>query len=66
MEQMINGMSVPHIRGRLSTEKIMGAIMLALLPAGIHGVWRYGWNAGIVILATCVSAVLTEVAFQKI
>ncbi|MBR4139538.1 MAG: RnfABCDGE type electron transport complex subunit D [Lachnospiraceae bacterium] len=66
MEQMIYGMSAPHIRGRLSTEKIMGAFMLALLPAGIHGVWRYGWNAGIVILATCVSAVLTEVVFQKI
>ena len=66
MEQMIYGMSAPHIRGRLSTEKIMGAFMLALLPAGIHGVWRYGWNAGIVILATCVSAMLTEVVFQKI
>ena len=66
MEQMIYGMSAPHIRGPLSTEKMMGAIMLALLPAGIHGVWRYGWNVAVIILVTCISALATEVVFQKI
>ena len=66
MEQMIYGMSAPHIRGPLSTEKMMGAIMLALLPAGIHGVWRYGWNVAVIILVTCISALVTEAAFQKI
>lgn len=66
MEQKIYGMSAPHIRGALTTKKIMLYFVLALLPAGIHGVWRYGWNAGLVILCTCVSAAATEFLFQKI
>ncbi len=66
MQEMIYGMSAPHIRGKLSTEKMMGCIMLALLPAGIHGVWRYGLNAALIILVTCVSAVITEICFQLI
>jgi len=66
MEQKIYGMSAPHIRGPLSTKKIMLYMILALLPAGIHGVWRYGFNAGLVILCTCSSAVVTEFLLQKI
>lgn len=66
MEQKIYGMSAPHIRGALTTKKIMLYFVLALLPAGIHGVWRYGWNAGLVIFCTCVSAAATEFLFQKI
>ena len=66
MEQTIYGMSAPHMKGRMSTGKIMLCIILALLPAGIHGVWRYGLNAGLVILATCASAVATEFLFQSI
>ena len=66
MEQKIYGMNAPHIRGALTTKKMMLYFVLALLPAGIHGVWRYGWNAGLVILCTCVSAVVTELLFQMI
>lgn len=66
MEQTIYGMSAPHIKSKLSTNKIMLCIILALLPAGVHGVWRYGVNAALVILATCASAAATEVLFQLI
>lgn len=66
MEQMIYGMSAPHRKGSMTTTKIMLCIILALVPAGIHGVWRYGWNAGIVILITCISAVITEALFEVI
>lgn len=66
MEQKINWISAPYIRGVLSTQKIMLYIILALLPAGIHGIWRYGLNAGLVIVCTCGSAVGTEYFFQKI
>lgn len=66
MEQTIYGMSAPHIKSKLSTNKIMLCIILALLPAGVHGIWRYGVNAALVILATCVSAAATEVLFQLI
>lgn len=66
MQQNIYGTSAPHRKGRLTTSKIMQCILLALLPAGIHGVFRYGWNAGLIILVTCVSAVVTEFLFEKI
>lgn len=65
MEQNIYGTSAPHIKGALSVERIMLCTIVALLPAGIHGVWKYGANAGIVILLTCASAVLTEFLFEK-
>lgn len=64
MEQMIYGMSAPHKKGPVTTAKIMLCIILALIPAGIHGVWRYGLNAGIIILLTCLSAVVTEALFE--
>lgn len=66
MQQTIYGTGAPHIRGQLSTVKIMSYIILALIPAGIYGVWNYGLNAGLVILATCVSAVAVEFLFQLV
>lgn len=66
MEQTIYGTSAPHMKGCMTTDKIMLCIVLALIPAGIHGVWRYGLNAGLIILLTCVSAVITEFLFEKL
>ena len=66
MEQTIYGMSAPHRKGPITTAKIMLCIILALIPAGVHGVWRFGLNAGAVILLTCVSTVLTELLFELI
>lgn len=66
MEQIIYGTSAPHLKGRLTTRRMMLYIILSLLPAGIYGVWHYGKNAGIVILLTCISAVVTEVLYELI
>ena len=66
MEQIVYGTSAPHRRSKITTEKIMQCIILALLPAGIHGVFRYGIQAVVVILLTCISAVVTEVVFEKV
>ena len=66
MQQNIYGTSAPHMKGRLTTSKIMQCILLALLPAGVHGVFRYGWNAGLIILITCLTAVVTEFLLEKI
>lgn len=64
MEHTIYGMSAPHRKGGMTTAKIMLCVILALIPAGIYGVWRYGKNAALVILLTCVSALLTELLFE--
>ncbi len=66
MQQNIYGTSAPHMKGRFTTSKIMQCILLALLPAGIHGVYRYGLNAGLIIVVTCATAVATEFLFEKI
>ena len=66
MEQTIYGTSAPHMKGRMSTEKMMLCFIAALIPAGIHGVWRYGLNAALIILVTCACAVATEMVFQLI
>ena len=65
MEPMIYGTSAPHRRSKLTTQKIMQFMILALLPAGIHGVFLYGVPAAVVVLLTCVSAVVTEFIFEK-
>ncbi len=64
MEQNIYGTSAPHMKGKMTTRKIMLLMILALLPAGIFGIWNFGISAAVTILLTCVSAVLTEIIFQ--
>lgn len=66
MEQTIYGTSAPHMKRKLNTARIMLYIILALLPAGIHGILRYGISAAVVILLTCVSAVAAEFLFEKL
>ena len=66
MEQTIYGTSAPHMKGRLSTEKIMLCFIAALIPAGVHGIWRYGLNSALIILVTCACAAATEILFQLI
>ena len=65
MEPMIYGTSAPHRRSKITTQKIMQYIILALVPAGINGVLRYGISAAFVILLTCVSAVAAGFLFEK-
>lgn len=65
MNQLSYEKCAPHIKDALTTDKMMKYILLALTPAGIHGVWRYGIYAGLIIVLTCVSAVMTEWIFEK-
>ena len=66
MEQNIYGTSAPHMKGKMTTRKIMLFMILALLPAGIFGIWNFGTSAAVIVLLTCASAVLTEVLFQLV
>lgn len=66
MEKNIYGTSAPHIRAHMTAEKIMLYILAALLPAGLHGIYCYGWNAGAIILATVTSALIGNFLLRKI
>lgn len=58
--------NAPHIKSRMTTAKIMQVILLALVPSGVYGIWHFGKNAAMVIALTCISAVVTEILFDKI
>ena len=58
--------SNPHIRSKISTSKIMLAVIIALLPATIFGVWNFGFHALLLILVTVASTVLTEALYEVI
>jgi Na+-translocating ferredoxin:NAD+ oxidoreductase subunit D len=50
----------PHLVKGLSTDTIMKHVVYALLPAAAFGVYAFGLNALLVMMATSVGAVLTE------
>lgn len=69
MSELKNLMKVssnPHIRSKVSTNKIMLAVILALLPTTAFGVWNFGINALLLVLVTIASTVITEAVFELI
>ena len=52
--------SSPHIRGNFRTNRIMLDVVLALLPALVVGIWRFGVRAVMVTLISVVCAVAAE------
>lgn len=55
----------PHIKSEESTTKIMMSVFIALLPAGIWSVYKFGIHSGYVILTSVISCVLIEFISQK-
>lgn len=69
MSEVKNLMKVssnPHIRSKVSTNKIMLAVILALLPTTVFGVWNFGIHALLLVLVTIASTVVTEAVFELI
>ena len=65
MGEMYNVSASPHILGNTTTKTIMRDVVIALLPATLFGIFNFGVNALLVILASVVSAVLAEYIFEK-
>lgn len=66
MNRLFNVSSSPHVRSRLTTGGVMYDVILALMPATVFGVYRYGLSAFLVIAVSILSAVLTEFIFDYI
>lgn len=67
MQKKLVGLSSPFLHDpHASTRKLMGNVVLALLPAGLASVWFFGWSALTLILVAVAFAVAGEWAFQKI
>ncbi len=56
----------PHIYSAESSARIMWAVTLSLLPAGVAGIFIFGLATFRIILVAVVCAVLTEAIIQKL
>lgn len=65
MERRLRVSSSPHIRIDRTTAAIMLDVIIALAPAGIMGVVRFGMRAGFVIFVAVFSAVACEFLYNK-
>ena len=65
MDKLLNVSSSPHVRDKSSTKSIMRDVVIALVPATLVGVANFGARAVLVILTTCVSAMLAEYIWQR-
>jgi electron transport complex protein RnfD len=57
--------SSPHIRANLSTQKIMGLVLLALIPAGAAGTYFLGTRSLYVIAVCVIACAASEAIWQK-
>ena len=66
MSDMMRVSSNPHIRSKVSTDKIMLMVIIALLPATGFGIYNFGIRALFHVLITIDSCVLSELVFELI
>ena len=64
MSELKKVSSNPHVRARLTTGHIMFAVVIALLPTSIYGIYNFGPKAAILILITVLSSVMTELIYE--
>lgn len=55
----------PHIKKAITVDKIMWAVILALIPALFGGIYLFGLGALLVVLVCVITAVLAELVIQK-
>ena len=58
--------SSPHIRDGLTTQRIMGQVLLALLPAIAVGVWQFGLRSALVLTVCLLTALAAEALFSRL
>jgi RnfABCDGE-type electron transport complex D subunit len=66
MSNLYNVASNPHVRDKITTSKIMLAVIISLLPASLFGIYNFGWYALVLILVTIASCVASEYVFNVI
>ena len=66
MELNLKVQSSPHIRECETTRSIMLDVIIAMLPATIWGILRFGLNAALVVIVSIVAAIVSESLFNLI
>ena len=57
MNEMYNVSSNPHVRDKMSTNRLMQLVVIALLPATVFGIWNFGIHALLVVVVTVAASV---------
>ncbi len=65
-EELYDITSSPHVRAKMSTNKIMLCVIIALLPATVFGIFNFGPRALAVIVVTIASCLVSEYVFNLI
>ncbi len=66
MNELYNVTSSPHVRAKMSTNKVMLCVIIALLPSAIFGIFNFGPRALAVIVITIASCIVSEYLFNLI
>ena len=66
MSDLYQVSSSPHVRSKVSTDKIMLLVVIALMPSTLFGIYNFGFRAAILIIATILSCVVSEFIFDLI
>lgn len=66
MSDMINVSSNPHVRSKLSTNKIMFLVIVALLPTTIFGIYNFGISAAVLVVVCIASCVIAELLYEML
>ena len=63
--QNITISATPHVRSKDSTQTIMRDVIIALLPATVVGIIKFGLNALMLVTIAIATAVIAEALYQK-
>lgn len=58
--------SAPHLVGPVNTTKIMGTVLIALIPAFAVGIYQFGYRAALLTVVCIAACVLFEYLMNKI
>ena len=66
MEKLLKVSSSPHVRDGVTTQRLMFDVVIAMIPASVYGVWQFGINALLVLIATVIASVAAEYLYEKL
>lgn len=66
MSDLFHVSSSPHVRSKMTTDRVMLLVILALMPATLFGIYNFGFRALLLIVVTILSCVVSEFVFDKI
>ncbi len=58
--------SAPHAVGPISTQRIMGLVLVALIPAFVVGIYQFGYRAAVLTIVCVAACILFEYLMNKI